>query len=92
IRRRLKRTLIADTGEEIHDIVKKKIFSDVPFLNQILSTFPGVDRLELLMRQANVKYTMGFFVLLSATLGLIGYVILFIFTKNPVFSMPLGFS
>jgi hypothetical protein len=45
----------------------------VPFLNQALSVFPGVERLDLLMRQANVKYTMGFLILLSAALGLSGY-------------------
>ena len=92
IRKRLKRTLVVESGEEGQDIVKRKVFSDVPFLNKVLSTFPGVDRLDLLMRQGNVKYTMGFFVLLSAALGLVGYLLLSALTKNPIPSVLLGLA
>jgi tight adherence protein B len=67
--------VVPESEEPDRDIIKKKILSDVPFLNQVLTALPGVDRLDLLMLQANVKYTMGFFLLLSAALGLSGYLV-----------------
>jgi tight adherence protein B len=64
--------------------------SDVPYLNQILTALPGVDRLDALMRQANVKYTLGFFILLTIALGLTGYLIFYIVTKSQVLSFLLA--
>jgi tight adherence protein B len=42
--------------------------------------------LERLMSQANVKYTMGFFILISVALGFTIYLMLFILMKNPFFA------
>jgi tight adherence protein B len=92
VRKRLKQSLIVDSEEESPDISKKKIYSDVPFLNQALSVFPGIERLDLLMRQANVKYTMGFLILLSAALGMTGYLFFLVLTKNLFFAVALGLA
>ena len=92
IKKRLRRSLTSESESEGSDIVKKMVLSDLPFLNQILSAFPGVDRLELLMRQANVKYTMSFFILLSLALALSGYLLGVILLKNPIFALLLGLA
>ena len=84
VRKRLKNSLITASDDEDTDILKNKVFSDIPFLNQFIVAAPGIARLDLLMRQANVKYTMGFFLLLSATLGLTGYLVINILLGNPL--------
>jgi tight adherence protein B len=62
----------------------------VPFLNQFLTALPGVDRLDLLMMQANVKYTMGFFLLLSLLLGMTGHLAVALLTRNSALALILA--
>jgi tight adherence protein B len=90
VRKRLRRSMVIESEEESPDITKKKVLSDVPFLNRILPAIPGVDRLDLLMRQANVKYTMGFFILLSLALLVMGYLLFFVMIKSVLFSLLLA--
>jgi tight adherence protein B len=90
IRKRLRRNVAFESEGESTNITKKKVLSDVPFLNSILSALPGTERLDLLMRQADVKYTMGFFILLSLALGFTGYLVFLILTKSALFSLLLG--
>ena len=91
IHKRLRRSVAVESESENQDIIaKKKVLSDVPYLNQILTALPGVDRLDVLMRQANVKYTLGFFILLAMALGLTGYLTFYILTKSQVLSFLLA--
>jgi tight adherence protein B len=90
VRRRLRKSVLPEAAQLDRDIVKKKILSDVPFLNQFLTALPGVDRLDLLMMQANVKYTMGFFLLLSAALGMTGYLTVALLARNPALALALA--
>jgi tight adherence protein B len=90
IRKRLRRTKAFEAEGQSSDITKKMVLSDVPLLNRILPALPGVGRLDPLMRQANVKYTLGFFILLSLALFLMGYLFFFILTKSALFSLPMG--
>lgn len=92
IRKRLRESVTVESEGENQDITKKKVFSDVPFLNQFIAALPGVDRLDFLMGQANVKYTVSFFLLSTFGLGFTGYLFFFILTKNPVFSLLLGLA
>jgi tight adherence protein B len=92
VRKRLRRSVADDSSKEAGGIVKTTVLSDVPFLNQVLSYLPGVDRLKLLMRQANVKYTIGFFILFSMVLLLTGYLFFSILTKNSGLSLLLGLA
>jgi len=73
IRKRLRKYSYEDGGEEGADILKKRIYSEVPFFNRLLQNTPGVAKLEQLVMQANVKYPMGFYVLLALLLAAIGY-------------------
>lgn len=88
IRKRMKQSLALTAEAEDRDIIKKKIFSDIPLLDKILASIPWVRRLDRMMHQANVKYTMGFFILLSAALGLTGYLIFFLFIDNQLALLP----
>jgi tight adherence protein B len=90
IRKRLRKSLAFEAEGEHPDITKKKVLSDVPFLNRILPLVPGVERLDLLMRQADVKYTLGFFTLLTMALGFTGYLFFLVLTKNAFFSLLLA--
>ena len=73
IRKKLRKYSYEDGGEEGADILKKRIYSEVPFFNRLLQNTPGVAKLEQLVMQANVKYPMGFYVLLALLLAAIGY-------------------
>jgi tight adherence protein B len=90
IRKRLRRNVATEEADASQDITKKRVLSDVPFINRMLPLLPGVDRLSLLMRQANVNYTLGFFLLLSMALGFTGYLAFFILMKNAFFGLLLG--
>lgn len=92
IRKRLRESLATEPETEAHNIAKKRIYSDVAFLHQILSALPGVERLDFLIQQANSKQTVSFFVLSSIGLGLAGYLFSLVLTKNQVFSLLLGLT
>jgi tight adherence protein B len=87
IRKRLRRSVTEESGNQGAGIYKKRVLSDMPFLNRILYSFPLIERLQLTMNQANLKYTLGFIILLSMTLGLMAYMICSILTGNA----PLSF-
>lgn len=70
IRKRLKgfdQTGIRET--ESFEVLKRHIYSDVPFLNRILHSLPNLEKLERLRLQANASYPLGFFILLSLVLA-----------------------
>ena len=73
IKKRL-RTLSAGSGTfgEV-DIVRKRILSDVPWLNRLLLSTTRIHELDRLVEQANSRMPLGFFVLLSLFLGALGF-------------------
>lgn len=87
VRKRMQQSVALAVEIEDQGIIKKKRYSDIPFFDKILSTLPWVNRLERLMSQANVKYTMGFFILISIALGFTVYLMLFMLMKNTFFSV-----
>ena len=73
IRRRFRKYAYAQVGESGTDILKKRIYSDVPFFHNLLRHIPAVKKLDDLVRQANARYSMGFYILLSLLLAATGY-------------------
>jgi tight adherence protein B len=73
IRKRLGNLPSRKNTKGLPDIVKKRVLSDVPFLNQILAHIPWLQRLDLLLLQANARYRLGVFILLAVFLGLTGF-------------------
>jgi len=69
-------------GDDVPDILRNSVLSDVPLLNGILVRIPGIQRLELYVRQANVPYRLGFFILLTIVVALIGLIASYQLTKT----------
>ena len=76
IKKRLRRTVVEDEHiDEGGYLIKRRVLSDIPFLNRILPHLPGVARLDLFIKQANLKYTLGFFFLTSISLAFMAYLL-----------------
>jgi len=84
VRKRLSRSFDEedDMAEHSQSLLKRQVLSDVPFLNQILLALPWLSKLQLIINQANMKYTLGFFILVTLTSGLTGYLISALFLKS----------
>jgi len=82
IKKRL-RTLSAagSYGGEI-DIVRKRMLSEVPWLNRVLLSITRIQQLDKLLEQANTRMPLGFFLLLSALLVAVTAVIGSVFRIN----------
>jgi tight adherence protein B len=92
VRRRLRQSLAEESVDATGSILKKEVFSDVPFINRGLALVPGIERLQLVISQANVQYTLGFFMLFSLTLGFAGYLLGTVFSKNTLLSVPAALA
>ena len=75
IRKRLRKLTYVESGPDGAEILKSRAFSDIPFLNSLLGSFPGLNSLDRLMVQANAKYPMGFYMLLGLFLAVVGILI-----------------
>jgi tight adherence protein B len=91
IRKRLRKYTYVESGVEGSEILKKRVLSDIYFLNSLLNNLPGVNSLDRLMMQANAKYPMGFYLLLSLFLAVVGFLIGLQFTRNPFNGILLAF-
>jgi tight adherence protein B len=93
-RSKIKERLKAFSSEEydvsITDIRKKRILSKIPFINRLLSGAATVNRLETLVMQADSKYPVGFFLLLTAVLALSGYTVGLLIWRHHLISLLLS--
>jgi tight adherence protein B len=85
LRRRVE-TLSSETSEET-SIIKKNVLSDVPLFNKILSRTPGARRLNGMLREANVSWSLGFFVLLTLVVALTGFLFTSLVTRSQAIAM-----
>ena len=88
--KRIKTIVPSEFGNEVPDIQKKNLLSDVPLLNRILMHVPGIVRLDRLIKQANAKYHPGFFILLSMVLALIGFESISLVTGNRAYALIIA--
>ncbi len=72
VRIRLKKISSVPLEDTPSDIERKKVLSDIPWLNRLLLGFRWSHRLNRLVRQADAKHRLGVFVLLSIFLASIG--------------------
>ncbi len=90
VRRRLSRLpLSGDEGEAV-DITRKRLISEVPWLNRFLSIFHWTDDLHRLLEQAGIQRPLGFFILLSLLMALGGFLVGSLIIRNHLFSIPLA--
>jgi tight adherence protein B len=80
LRRRIE--AVSSEASEETSIIKKNILSDVALFNQLLSKMPGTQRLNRMLREANLSWSVGFFVLLTAVVALTGFFLTSLIAKN----------
>ena len=85
---RLKNFSFSDYAIDAPDILRKRMFSNLPFLNKIFYKFPGIARLDKLIQQANAGYPAGVFMLLSLLLMQLGFLIGNVILPVTVFLIP----
>jgi len=69
IRRELRKISSSRQIQEGTDIMRRRVLSEIPALNEILLRVTGIQRLDHLRYQANTRYPSGFFILLSLVLA-----------------------
>ena len=74
---------VAVRTEDVPDVLRREMLSDVPVLHRILATLPGVPNFKLFLEQAAIKMQIGTFLLISIGLTL------FVFTGMFVFRFPV---
>jgi len=72
IRKRLRKIASGKDRNGV-SILRRRVLSEVPFLNRFLLGIPMVRRLDRLLKQADAQYPLGFFILLTIFLALAGY-------------------
>ena len=72
------------------DILRKKMLSEIPWLNRFLFKLDWVHRMSIIMDQANIKYSLGLFVLLSLFLMAATFFSVSLITANYLASIPLA--
>jgi tight adherence protein B len=75
LRRRLQRFTSDGDGSQPVDIVRKRLLSEIPWLNAVLSNMPGVPYVERLLEQADCRYPVGIFLSLSVLLTVTGLLV-----------------
>jgi tight adherence protein B len=82
IRKRLRKYVYVDKGIEGSDILRKRLLSEIPFLNSLLLKIPGVARLDNLIISANSSFPMGFYILFAFFMSALGFLIGALIIKN----------
>jgi tight adherence protein B len=74
IKKQLKELSLEQYGKEDIDLVRRRILSDIPWLNRWLLrvNWPAFSNLDRLLLQANVKRPLGFFILTACLLACVG--------------------
>jgi len=73
VRERLKGQYITAQDAVIPDLEKRQALSGVPFVSKLLLSIPFMKRLNRYVAQANVRFPLGFYVMLVPFLVLLGY-------------------
>jgi tight adherence protein B len=88
VRRRLNSITATVEEDEMIDISRKKSFSQIPWLNRILSRLRWTEKVHRALEMANLPYPLGIFVLLSVLLAAMGYLVGSSVITNPLFLLP----
>lgn len=88
LRRRLQRFTSEGDGSQPIDIVRKRLLSEIPWVNAVLLNTPGVPYVGRLLEQADCRYSVGIFLSLSALLTLTGLLVSSLVLDNAL--LPVG--
>jgi tight adherence protein B len=87
IRKRLRKYTWEENPRDGSEILRKRVLSDIPFMNRLLLGLAPVRRLDRLILQANAPYTLGFYVLLSGLLVALGFLLGVVVVKNTLLGL-----
>jgi tight adherence protein B len=82
LRKRLRKYTYEDNPSDGADILRKRLLSEIPFVNRLLQRISVVRRLDHLVIQANAPYTLGFYMILIGLLASLGFLISVLFLKQ----------
>ena len=88
IKAKINKFSVTASSLENPDILRNRRLSNIGFLNNILVNIPFLVRLDRLLQQANLNYSLGFFLLLSLFLMALGFYFTTLLTHN--YLMVLG--
>jgi tight adherence protein B len=91
VQKRLRRYAYVEDEAEGAEILKKRIYSDVPWLNRLLHALPFIKAFDQLVVQANAKYPIAFYLLLSLFLGFTGFYAAYFFSANFSYAVLVAF-
>ena len=90
VRKRIRALSSTGFQNESIDIIRKRLNSEVPWLNRVLSSIPWTVKLHLLMEQAGAQRPLGFFLLLSLLLFVGGFLLSSRVAATYLISIPLS--
>jgi tight adherence protein B len=89
ILKRLRKSTYKVDEQASTDIMRKRVLSEIPFLNHLLLKTPGMLKFDNLISQANAKYPIGFFILFALSLAFLGFLVGTLVVKNQLVSVGL---
>ena len=92
IRKRLRKYTHEMNPSNSTDILRKRLLSDIPFMNQLLNRISFVRRLDQLVIQANAPYTLWFYMLLFGLLATLGFLFGAILLKQKALAILISIS
>jgi tight adherence protein B len=81
-----------DLSKVAENILKTRIVSTIPFLNRVLLKINFVERLETLVRQTNTSIAPAVYLLTSALLGVVGFLVGKFMLRDMVLGLIVGFA
>jgi tight adherence protein B len=76
-------------NDEVPDVLRKELLSDLPVLNRLLQNAPGIQQLRLFLEQGAVRMQVGTFVLILAALPIFTLIVL-LATSRPLYQCVLA--
>ena len=90
VRRRLDTLSSTEYQNGDVDITRRRLISEVPWINRVLLSLRWTDELHRLLEQADIRRPLGFFILLSLILAFAGFFFSSRFTPNHLISIPIS--
>lgn len=87
IRKRLRKYTYVEEGFGSSDILRKRVMSEIPFVNNLLLKMPGLQKLDNLIIGANANFPMGFYILLAIFLAALGSIFGIVVIKNNILAL-----
>jgi tight adherence protein B len=87
IRKRLRKYTYVEEGVGGADIMRKRVLSEIPFVNNLLLKIPAVQKLDNLIIGANANFPMGFYILFAIFMAALGSIFGTIVIKNNIIAL-----